>query len=230
MNYKEKCLKIIELAYSDSFSEEQLYKLLYDVVKSNALKKRIFNNSDYYDDFSHHMAGSLYMRLIDKTKPPIKSISNYINTTLKGFYDDFARYEFSQIIDPKYMDNEAEVRYGLEEFIKNQVLQQDDAYNDIYLNEYIHKMPKCIKTILEESGYTPDKLQFKQLYDSVILSMIEEKEVTFKIDADLKAIFPLILTDIKSRLNKDIQENLKPDTIPVDDLSYILYSMEANDE
>ena len=230
MNYKEKCLKIIELAYSDSFSEEVLYKLLYDVVKANALKKRIFNNLDYYDDFSHHMAAALYMRLVDKTKTPIKSISNYINTTLKGFYDDFAKYEFSQIIDPRYMDNELEVRFGIEEFIKDQVLQQDDAFDEIYLSEYIEKLPRCVKSILKESGYTGNSLQLKNLYDSVILSLVTSKELTFRLDSNIKSIFSLILTDVKSRLNKDIQDNLKPDFISADELKCVLYNMEASDE
>ena len=64
MTYKEKCLRIIELAYSDNFSEEELYKLLVDVCKSNALKKRIFADPQYYDGFSEFILSALQSRFL----------------------------------------------------------------------------------------------------------------------------------------------------------------------
>lgn len=230
MTYKEKCLRVIELAYSDKFSEEELYTLLFDVVKSNALKKRLFSMGDYYDDFSHFMAGTLYMRLMDKEKTPIKSISNYINTTLKGFFDEFAKIEFKQVIDTTIMEDGPAVDFAIKQMIKSQVVSQNDAFNEMYLKEYVYNIHKSVKLYLEEGRYSLNDIQMKNVYISLLLSLIEGKEHMYKLDARCQSIFSLILVDIKSRLSKDIIETLKTDDLLPDDINFILYNEEVKDE
>ena len=230
MTYKEKCLRIIELAYSDNFSEEELYKLLVDVCKSNALKKRIFADPQYYDGFSEFMAEGLYMRLVDKNKAPIRSISNYINTTLKGFFDEFAKIEFKQVIDTNLMEDGPEIRYSIDEMVKSQVLSQNDAFNEMYLEEYVRGIHKQIKRCLDEGGYSLNETQRKFVYISILLTMISGKEKMFRLDPYSTNIFSLVLTDVKSRVSRDILETLKSDCFLPDDINYILYNEEVSDE
>lgn len=230
MKYKDKCLRIIELAYSESYNEVELFKLLYDVVLANALKKALFSDHQYYDDFCNYMAGALYMRLIDKRKPPIKSISNYINTSIRGFFDEFSKAEFKQVIDTTILHNGDDVRCGLDEYVRSQLVAHNDAYTEMCSEEYIHKVPDIIYKFLEEQTYTKDKSQLANLHISVLWSMLEKKEKMYRLCPELANIFTLILVDVKSRLGKDVAETLKEEYLLPDDLKYLLFSEEVADE
>lgn len=230
MTYKEKCLRIEAIMQDDNVDEEELYNLLIDVVKSNALKKRMFNDNDYYDDFSKFMAAGLYMRVIRKDISPIKSISNYINTTLKGFFDEFAKIEFRQVIDTNLMENGIEIQYGLEELVKSQAVAQYTAFNEMYVDEYTMNIHKQIKKYVYEGNYALSATQLRFVYMSVMLTLITRKTRMYRLDERSTLLFPLILTDVKSRLGKDIQETLKSDFFLPDDLNIILNSEEGNDD
>lgn len=231
MTYKEKCLRIEHIAYEEAnINENELYALLLDVVKSNALKKRLFIGGQYYDDFTHFMAGPLYMRLVNKEKPRVKSISNYINTTIKGFFDDFVKEEFKQVIDTSIIENGAEIDYALKDMFKAQCVSRTEAFNEIYLTDYIKQIYTNIKQILLEGGYGFSPSQFKSMYISIMLSMLEGREHMHRLDTRSQMLFPLILVDVKSRVSKDIIETLNSDDLVPDDISFILYNEEVEDD
>jgi hypothetical protein len=69
-----------------------------------AAKQKYFNTQAEYEEFSSILAYSTYQRMINKNRPPIKSVLNYMKSILYFRKCAYDVQKQQRIIDPKFDD------------------------------------------------------------------------------------------------------------------------------
>lgn len=177
MTLTEKAMYIDRVMKEETHDPAIVYKYLKDIIFVLSIKKRLFKNPEYYEDFSWDAAGSVYMRLIRPIEEgsrlkPIKSVLNYIKLILYGMSDKYAQQYFSQVIDTNRMANGEAAKAALNELIIYPALKSNRENSAIMLKNYVDSFPKILKEAIKNNKYNTSKTIHENLYLSILLSFI----------------------------------------------------------
>ena len=67
-----------------------------------ATKGKLFTNTKDYEDFAFELALSTYQRMINKNKPQVKSVLNYMKSVIVFRKMSFSDKKSQEIVDSKY--------------------------------------------------------------------------------------------------------------------------------
>lgn len=188
MTLTEKAIYIDKVMKEETHDPAIVYQYLKDIIYVLSVKKRLFRNPEYYEDFSWDAAGSIYMRLVRPIEEgsrlkPIKSVLNYIKLVLYGMSDKYAQQYFSQIIDTNRMINGEAAKAALTELITYPALNSNRAQSSMMLNSFIESFPRIIKESISSNKYITNNKINENLYLSLLLSFINN--ITFT-NSDIK--------------------------------------------
>ena len=183
MTLTEKAMYIDRVMKEETHDPAIVYKYLKDIIFVLSIKKRLFKNPEYYEDFSWDAAGSVYMRLIRPIEEgsrlkPIKSVLNYIKLILYGMSDKYAQQYFSQVIDTNRMANGEAAKAALNELIIYPALKSNRENSAIMLKNYVDSFPKILKEAIKNNKYNTSKTIHENLYLSILLSFINNLTFT----------------------------------------------------
>ena len=191
VRYVDMCVFIDNKVASGDATEEDIeliYQYLYYLIFMLAHKHKYFKASHYYEDFAIWLAGTLICRLFysprlheinEEGEPklkPIKSILNYLKAIIYGRKVAFEQQFYSQKISQE-KDNIEEVSASQYSF-SNQIRSSLEAENKINISLYFDSLSKTIRHFLtKECVYKNDRLLFKNIYQSCLLSVLNS--ITF---------------------------------------------------
>lgn len=186
MKYTDMCIYIDGIvARGNPTDDEQnkIFEYLYHLAFMLAHKKKYFNRSYYYEEFAMYFATEVMYRLffnprlnkIDENGelvlPPIKSVLNYMKSVIYGrkveFEQKFYSQKYAEFEDGNYLYSFNENPY---EFLK-----------ESHVSLYLKGLSKTVKKIVyDKNFYKNDKLTMKNIYISVLLTILNS--VTFSVE------------------------------------------------
>lgn len=160
---------IDENFYKENCDYDTAYAYMYLLASMLAAKRRYFDNARDYDEFASYLAYDTFKRMSDESKSPIKSVLNYMKSILSFRRMGYNHQKRQKIIDPVYdqdWDSTMYVEYCKDAYESS---FNDELYNGVcetlaYAPKYIND---CIPNV-----YKLNKLEYKNIYMSCILSMI----------------------------------------------------------
>lgn len=181
VRYVDMAMWIDENAYSENCKDDKLFEYLYLLCEMFARKHNFFRKADYYDEFSLHCATYLFNRLKNKKQfvfdengnpqmQKIKSITNYIRSTIYARKVDFEQLNFNQTYK-SYEDCDAH------DVDRDRILLAYKSYHDYNGCEFsmcLETLPKCVYETCKRTPYFGRKDIFNDLYASVLLTIINQ--------------------------------------------------------
>ena len=183
MKYTDMCIYIDKIVARGNPTEEEqnkIFEYLYHLAFMLAHKKKYFNRSYYYEEFAMYFATEVMYRLFFNPRlnkvdeegnmvlPPIKSVLNYMKSVIYGrkveFEQKFYSQKYAEFEDGNYLYTFNENPY---EFLK-----------ESYVSLYLKGLSKTVKKIVyDKNFYKNDKLTMKNIYISVLLTILNS--ITF---------------------------------------------------
>lgn len=131
-------------------------------------KAKYFRNIEDYDGFACYLAYSTFMRLTDNTKPPVKSVLNYMKSIMYFRKMGYEQEVYSEMIDPIYNKNWDSDTY------REQGITILESSNREIIKQSVDDIFKCLPSIIKENipkVYSSNKVLYSNLYISVLLSL-----------------------------------------------------------
>lgn len=184
IKFVDMCIWIDDNAYREDLSleeQEKIYEYIYHLTKMLAYKSHLFNKGSYYEEFAIYSATKTYLRLTNPKQfelnadgaaklKRIKSILNYIKSTLYPHKVDFEQEFYSQVLDyNKDDDNFVEISgYTFSDMLH----EYTDELDLVEFNLYLTDICKTIKDILLKIPYRKNTPEWHNIYMSCLLTLI----------------------------------------------------------
>lgn len=189
ISYVDMCKYVDSISYKEDKTEEEretMYKYIYFISHMLAVKMHLFRNYEYYDDFAIWYTTQIFYRLenkkqyeLDKNGNPkmtkIKSILNYIKSTITLRKVSFEQQEYCQIIE-QADTNYLESNYSLIDKI-------NDDLDSLYTAEFSICLNNCctsIKKFLYRIPYKRNSAVWYNIYLSCLLSFLNSVTLSNK--------------------------------------------------
>lgn len=153
--------------------DELLYQYLYHIIYMLTCKANYFHNWEDIDHFALFGATRIYLRAISPTNESgerIKSILNYVKSTLNPMKCDFQKEDFHEVINPDYDTDFNAVKYQ-ESLASDVQSNYNNGLTDDIEKEF-KKVPMYIQKVVSQSPYKNDKLLCYKLYMSVLITFL----------------------------------------------------------
>jgi len=195
VRYTDMAIWIDKNAYSEECKDDTLFEYLYLLTDMFARKYQFFKKASYYDDFSLYCASYFFNRLKNKKQyeitedgipklKPIKSILNYIKRTIRARKIDFEQDNFNQTC-LSYEDCDAH------DVDRDRILMAYKSYHDYNGCEFslcLETLPRCVFETCKRTPYFGVKNIFKDLYVSVLLTILNQITLTVSEEIKLNGI------------------------------------------
>lgn len=171
MRYVDLCIWIDENFYKDDCDYNTAYTYMWLIAYMLAAKQKYFNTQAEYEEFSSILAYSTYQRMMNKNRPPIKSVLNYMKSILYFRKCAYDVQKQQRIIDPKFDDWDP-VSYT--ESCKSSYevsVGSDRLFEGV--TQTLKDVPRIIKKNIPKV-FKGDKVEYENIYISCLLSMINK--------------------------------------------------------
>ena len=201
LKFVDMCIWIDNNAYREDLSEqeqEKIYEYIYHITKMLAYKSHLFSKGSYYEQFAIYSATKTYLRLMNPKQfqvssngtaklKRIKSILNYIKSTLYPHKVDFEQEFYSQIIN--YTNDFDDMSEASEYTFSDMLQEYTDELNTVEFNLCLENICSTIKNYLYQIPYKKTSSEWHNIYVScllTILSSITLSNIDKKYIKDLK--------------------------------------------
>lgn len=175
VSYTDMCIYIDDNIYTDNYSEELVFEYLYHIILMLALKAKLFTKHCYYDGFAIFAASKVFFRLTNKKQSEltdsgepvmkrVKSVLNYIKSTLYYLKVDYEQKEYAQSL----VAEECDTSYNYDNVVRN-------SARDLSLVEFemtMHDIAKTCKAFLKTIPYRQSSSEWLNIYTSVLLTFM----------------------------------------------------------
>lgn len=185
ITYTDMCIFIDNNVYTEHFDESKVYEYLYHIIYMLAKRSKLFERHCYYDDFAVYAAGKIYFRLTNPKQnqldddgnvrmEKVKSVLNYIKSTLYPMKVNFEQMEYGQTISREVIPEE--VNYNFQSLLNKNI-------NSLHLSEFkflLSDVEKTCKKFLECIPYPKNSPDWINIYVSVMLTFLASITLTEK--------------------------------------------------
>ena len=169
MRWVDLAIWVDENFYKEDCDYNTAYSYMYLLASMLASKHRYFDNQRDYEEFASYLAYDTYKRMSDTSKVPIKSVLNYMKSVISFRRMMFNHQRRQKIIDPKF-DTEWDPSTYVEKCKESyEATFSEDLYKGVC--EVLAQIPAYILKSIPKV-YKADKLLYKNIYLSCMLSMI----------------------------------------------------------
>lgn len=181
MRIVDLCIYVDDNIYKENHDQEKIFNYIYTIVKTLAVKQKLFKNWDDYEGFALEFTSRLYQRLTNpkqflpeddpKKLKKVKSILNYVKKTMYPAQVDYQNSIFNQRFDPNLHEQTVmSIRQKSFEICK----QQATSLMHVDFEYYLRKLTYTIKVFLQTSPYRDDKLFMHNLYLSCMMTFLNQ--------------------------------------------------------
>ena len=164
--------------------EETVYNYLYMVIRALTYKKKYSLSYQDLENFIFDFTTEVFLRLTScrqdfsktfkdkhakRTLVPIKSVLNYIKSTLNFSVIDYRKANFKEVLNPDY-DKQSDLD-GCKEFLERQIRESyQRPYSEILLEEFEY-LPSYLDEILDNSMFKHNTFKRNTLRLSILLTI-----------------------------------------------------------
>jgi len=186
-------VKIRQLNTEDPTNEE-IYKLLHDLIIEIIRLKKYKISSDDADAVAYTLAGDIWMKIINGSY--FKFVNNYIDKVLLryilehiGTYrtkEVFDAVEYQQIVDT-FIDESSEVHFG-----------------DVENEDYLENAHTVIDYLMERSPYYPGTCKYINFKLSLVASLYSGKFICYNINEFDKEKVRMFIINFNEKIKSDL--------------------------
>lgn len=177
LKYTTMAMYIDENIYKPHHDEETIYKYLYFLAVMLSHKENLFNFEDEYEEFAIYYASQLYLRLTNKKQfeyndegepklKRIKSILNYMKSTIRQRATEFDKYEYA--CSPKQPTDDVIANYSFRQLVS----ESTDRLNRVEFQSCLGDIITGIKSYLSHIPYSENSVIYYNIYLSCLLSFL----------------------------------------------------------
>lgn len=182
--YVDLAIDIDNEFYSADVDYNKMYTYMYLLAYMLAAKQKYFNTQAEYEEFSSILAYSTYQRMMNKNRPPIKSVLNYMKSILYFRKCAYDVQKQQRIIDPKFDDWDP-VSYTESRKSSYEVsVGSDKLFEGV--TQTLKDVPRIIKKNIPKV-FKGDKVEYENIYISCLLSMINKVTLPVVYDDKLQS-------------------------------------------
>lgn len=181
VRYVDMCIYIDNHMYDENRDEKTsntCYLYMYHLLLMLANKSKLFNNKNDYESFATYAAGELWLRYTNEKQftgeksgngTYLKKITSVLNYIKSGFFLKMQntwratnyKLDFKRLEDDNRLDDYLDMYYDVPTNLLEENILEETKY-----------LPKIIKRVLNTSPFKSDKLIYKNLYISCLLSFL----------------------------------------------------------
>ena len=182
------------------YNEYLIYEYIYHIINMLAHKMKFFDHADDYDHFALYLASIIYMRLINRKKPRIKSILNYIKRVI-GVRKITFQEQFllpSTLKDTKVysFDNYA---------LMNYLVDESSLYDSTAFNDIVYSLEDIVYIYLQKIPFKRDSVEWYNIYISVILTLLNSITPTDLQMKKIKEALPKNKDEVIDKIYKELR-------------------------
>ena len=207
MTYTEMAMWVDEHAYDKCPDDEKLFLYMFHLSKMLALKSNYFSRVHQYDDFAVYAASETLMRYKRKEQfilredgtyklTKIKSILNYLRSTLNFMRMEFEHAEYFQLPDYHIEDNRYD--FSLEDYLS----ECTQKFRKAEFNAFLIDIGKTIRDYLKKIPYNISNNEWYNIVTSCLLTILNMCTLSNKNLEIFNNLFN------KAKLNKEELDNI----------------------
>lgn len=177
LKYTTMAMYIDENIYKPEHDQETIYKYLYFLSIMLSHKGNLFNIEEEYEQFAAYYASQLYLRLTNKKQfeynqdgqpklKKIKSILNYMKSTISQRAAEFDKYEYDNNISNLSEDVVTEYSF------RQMVSESTDSLSRIEFESCLGDIITGLRAYLKHIPYKSDTSIYTNIYLSCLLSFL----------------------------------------------------------
>lgn len=177
LKYTTMAMYIDDNIYKPDHDEETIYKYLYFLAIMLSHKENLFNFEDEYEEFAIYYASQLYMRLTNKKQfeynsdgepklKRIKSILNYMKSTIRQRATEFDKYEYSS--SSTRLTEDVVVDYSFRQLVS----ESTDLLNRVEFESCLGDIVAGVRSYISHIPYAKNSILYNNIYLSCLLSFL----------------------------------------------------------
>lgn len=238
-------------SYEDCDKNKQV-EYLYHLAMCKAKQLSLFTDPETYDDFAIYCTSKLLSRLTNKDEAHVKSVVNYIKTSIQYWYADYVR-EFctgSPNVDMEFDINDfADYLVDESSMYETRSLFYDGFCVTSSLRKHLNNIPKkrlnsewdnicisCYLTLEDRINSAKNLIQqFKnteteQLLSRLIRALKNRPPILFHIDESLSSYITVLVNELVHVMSVELTESLGVSVSPVDCLQNMVLAAQNNED
>lgn len=172
LKYTDMCIYIDTHIY-DKYDENLVYQYLYLIIHMLARKMKYFEHSSEYDEFSLYLASRVYLRLINKSNPPIKSVLNYIKRII-----GVQKITWQKEVAIPYQKEGTQIYYFNNHSIADNLVDLSSLHDRQAYDEIINSLDNLIYNYLIKIPFKKYSAEWYNIYISVLLTLLNSITLT----------------------------------------------------
>ena len=192
MKYTDMAIYIDSHIYTDDYDPNLVYQYLYHLSHMLAYKNKYFTKLEDYENFSLYMATYVYLRLMRTDLPKVKSVLNYIKSSLYMSKVQYQQQFYCQIAPLSEVEpEEIDLTYTYADNLYESV----DEMAVVELEVYLQETHKVIKEFLKNIPYKRHSTTWYNIYISCLLTFLNSVTISNKI-YKMRGGYPITLDDL----------------------------------
>lgn len=184
MKITDMCIWIDAHAYEENVDKNQLFEYLYNIAISISIKNKLLPQWSDYEPFALYLATQAYLRLINpkqflpdddpKKMKKVKSILNYIKRIMYPMIVNYQKQNFAQRFENGINEDLDNCHDKIRHELHLRVKKQNSQFMGVEFEHCLKSISFSIKQILKTTPYVKDKLMMHQLYQSCLLTLLNQ--------------------------------------------------------
>lgn len=178
------CIWIDNNAYKENVDKNQLFDYLYNIAISISIKNKLLPSWNDYEPFALYLATQAYLRLANpkqflpeddpKRMKKVKSILNYIKRIMYPMIVNYQKQNFAQRFENGINDDLDNCHQKIKQELQTNVRKQNSYFLKVEFEQCLKKVSFSVKEVLKTTPYVKDKLMMHQLYQSCLLTLLNQ--------------------------------------------------------
>lgn len=172
---------------------------------------KFVNNVQQLEEICNIAAEDMYMKIYKGLD--IQNPIGYLYSYRYTYLNEMKKIEYTEVIDAEGYD----VAMGILTMCVGSSMSLENSYDVVWIKDYLRRIPKQVDYILDNCcRYKKGTSVYRNIYTSIILSLMCDDVVTFFIESKIYNYFLLMLNKVRDALFDDIKNNLLDNNLTYD--------------
>ena len=184
MKITDMCIWIDSNAYKEGVDKNQLFEYLYNISISISIKNKLLPQWSDYEPFALYLATQTYLRLVNpkqflpednpKRMKKVKSVLNYIKRIMYPMIVNYQKQNFAQRFEAGINEDLDNCHIKIYHALQANVKKQSSYFLKVEFEHCLKSISFSIKEVLKTTPYVKDKLMMHQMYQSCLLTILNQ--------------------------------------------------------
>lgn len=161
-----------------------MFEYLYNIAISISIKNKLLPQWNDYEPFALYLATQAYLRLVNpkqflpddnpKKMKRVKSILNYIKRIMYPMIVNYQKQNFAQRFENGINEDLDNCHEKIKQELQISVRKQNSKFMQVEFEHCLKSISFSVKQVLKTTPYVKDKLMMHQMYQSCLLTLLNQ--------------------------------------------------------